>query len=105
MMTFEYLKTIIAAEDEARESRLLASQTARERVEETQRAGKESVDSTLARAESEIAHLTRALDHKATSEAMELASSTANRQATLRARAERRLDEAVTLIVERIVSV
>jgi hypothetical protein len=77
---------------------------ARESIDEAENAGKAKVASTIARAESEIAHLIRASDQKATEQAKELASKTANRQATLRARAERRLDDA-ELIIERIVSV
>ena len=98
------MKSIITAEEEARLSIAIAERNARQSVEEATQAGKDSVDSTLARAGSEIAHLKRYADQKAASQAVELASSTANRQATLRARAERRLDDAAQMIVERILN-
>jgi len=95
---------IKAAEDEARTAKILADQEALRMIDEAEKAGKEVVAKTIARAESEIAHLIRVSDQKATNDAIELASSTANREATLRARAERRLDTVAMQIVERIVS-
>ena len=103
-MSLDMLKIICAVEQESRQSVLLANKTAHDKKLETQNIGEEAIKSTLERAESEIAHLMRASDQKATTEAEELASSTANKLATQRARAERRLDAAVQLIVERIVS-
>ena len=103
-MSMEMVKLICAAEEEARQIVILAHQSAKELINEAERAGREKVASTLVRAESEIAHLKKVPDQKATQDALELASSTANRQATLRARAERRLDIAAQLIVERSVN-
>lgn len=102
-MLLESLKLIHAVEEEIRHAKLLAQQNARDAIEEARRLGEERISRSLARAESEVAHLTRNADHKATEQALELASKTANKQATLRARAERRLDSAAKLIVERIV--
>jgi len=96
---------ISQAEQEARQAVSLAQEGANKSIEAAQTAGKDTIASTIARAEVEISHLTRKMDQKAMDEAMELASTTANRQATLRARAERRLDAAAMLIVERIVNV
>ena len=104
-MLYEAIKAICAVEEAARREKLLARQNALEAIEEAEIAGKKAIARTLARAETEISSLIRASDQKATDQAKELASKTANRQATLRARAERRLDDAVQLIVERIVSV
>ena len=104
-MLSEALIKICLAEDIALLAIRQARQEAQESVDAAVMAGKEKVASTLARAESEIAHMKRMSDQKATQEAMELASATANRLATLRARAERRLDDAVSLIIERIVKV
>ena len=103
-MSLEMLKAICAVEEDAREARLLVEQKAQDAINEAHKEGKDTIASTLERAESEITHLIRASDHKAMGDAMELASSTANRLATLRARAERRLDAAARLIVERIVN-
>jgi len=103
-LSYEAIKIICLAEEEARRIIQLMQQNAVEAIESAERSGKETVASAVARAESEIAHLIHVMDNKATKEAAELASSTANRQATLRARAERRLDGAAELIVERIVN-
>ena len=104
-MSLEAIKSISAAEDEARRAKLDAQQKAREAVEAAEKAGKESVASAVLRAESEIAGLKHEADQKAEEHAVELASTTANRQAALRARAESRLDKAAQLIIERIVNV
>jgi len=101
----EAVRIIRAVEDETRHAKTLAWQNARDAIEEAHRSGEEGVARSLARAETEIAYLTRVSDQKATELAKDLASKTANKQATLRARAERRLDAAAKLIVERIVKV
>ena len=103
-MTYEAIIAICSAEEEAERGAQLAQRNAREMIENAQKEGKDTVASTVARAESEIAHLMHAIHRKATEEAMELASTTANRQATLHVRAERRLDATAALIVERIVN-
>ena len=104
-MSLEAIKSISAAEDEARQAKLRASLKAREDVEKTEKSGKDAIAAMVDRAESEIAELKRVSDQKAAEQATELASKTANRQATLRARAEGRLDKAAQIIVERIVNV
>ena len=104
-MSMEAIKNIREAEDEARQAKLNAQQNARDKIEAANKAGKESIDSALSRAESEIAHIKRSVDQKAMEQAVELESTTANRQAALRARVESRMDTAVQLIIERIVNV
>jgi V/A-type H+-transporting ATPase subunit G/H len=104
-LLLEALKAICTAEEESQQEILLAQEKADEEVGEADHAGKKAIASTIDRAESEIAHLIRTSDQKATEQAKELASKTANRKATQRARAERRLDDAASLIVERIVKV
>ena len=104
-MSLEAIKSISAAEDEARQAKLSAQENAREAIEAAEKKGKDSVASSLARAESEIAHLIRTADQRAAEQAVELASTTANRQAAIRARAEGRIDKAARLIVERIVNI
>jgi len=103
-MSLEMIKIIYAAEEDARQAKAQVVQNARDALDETHRNGAKTLAMTLARAEAEIAHLIRASDQKATEDAKELASTTANRMATMRARAERRLDAAAQMIVERIVN-
>ena len=101
-MPLDEMMSIIAVEDEARKAKFQAEQDAQSAIEDEIRAGEKAVAATLARAESEIAGLKRTADQNAARQALELASTTANRQATLRARAERRLDSAAILVIERI---
>ena len=104
-MSLEAIKSISAAEDEARLAKSQAIQRAQDAIVETEKNGKESVGAMIKRAETEVAQLIRSADKQAEQQAVELASTTANRQATLRARAEGRLDKAARFIVERIVGV
>jgi len=102
-MSQDMLKIVCAVEEESRAYILLAKQRATNAAKEAREKGEATVDSTIAKARTEVAHLLRASDQKAMESAKELASSTANKLATGQARAERRLDSAVEYIVERIV--
>ena len=102
-MLHEALTDICKAEAAAWERIEAANARARESIAGAEAEGQDSIEKTLARAESEIAYLTRTAEKKVTESALELASKTANRQATIRARAERRLDSAAEYIYERIV--
>ena len=103
-MSLDMLRIVCAVEEESREAVLSANKKAADEISEAHDKGEATIASTLERAKSEIDHLLRASDQKATSEAMELASSTANKLATQRARAEKRLDDAAHFICERIVN-
>jgi len=103
-MCLEAIKNINDAEETARQAKLLAQRNAQEAIEDAISAGKEAIASTLTRAEAEIAHMRRLTDQKAQEQALELASTTANRRAAMLARAERLLDGASQMIVERIMN-
>ena len=104
-MLADSINQILAAEYEAIQVKFIVQEKSKESVDKTESEGKNSVASTLARAESEIEQLRKASDRKAMDDAAELASSTANRLATMRARADRRLDTVAQRIFERIVNV
>jgi len=99
------IKYILAAEYEANQVKLIVLNKSKETIEKAKADGEKSVEATLARAESEIEQLKKSSDKKAMESATELASSTANRLATMRARAEKRLDMVAQRIFERIVNV
>ena len=99
------IKLILAAEYEANQVKLIVLNKSKESIEQAKIDGEKTVTATLARAESEIEQLKKASDRKAMEAAAELASSTANKLATMRARAERRLDTVAQRIFERIISV
>ena len=102
-MSLKAIKIIVAAEEAARLAELEAQRKTQQDLDEIESAGKEAIAATLKRAETEVVHLFRLTDQKATDEAIDLASKTANRQAAQRARAERLLETAAQLVFERIV--
>ena len=104
-MLADSIKYILASEYEANQVKLIVLNKSKETIEKAKSDGEQSVVSTLARAENEIEQLRKASDRKAMDSATELASSTANRLATMRARAEKRMDTVAQRIFERIVSV
>ena len=104
-MLAESIKHILAAEYEANQIKLIVLNKSKETIEQAEVTGKKSVATTLTRAKSEIEILKKSSDLKAMEAAKELASSTANRIATMRARAEKRMDTVAQRIFERIVNV
>ena len=96
---------ILVAENEANQVKLIILNKSKESIEAAKAEGEKSVVQTVARAEAEIEQLQKSSDRKAMESASELASSTANRLATMRARAEKRLDTVAQRIFERIVDV
>ena len=104
-MLADSLKFILASEYEANQLKLIVLNKSKDSIEQAKLEGEESVKASLARAKTEIEQLQKTSDQKAMAAAAELASSTANRLATMRARAEKRLDTVAQRIFERIVSV
>jgi len=102
-MSLDAIKSIGEAEDNARRAKQDAVLSAKRTAEEAERQGRETVAATIVRAEAEVKHLKTASDQKAAESARELLSTTANKRAALRAKAESRLDAAAGIIVERIV--
>ena len=104
-MLSDSIKYILAAEYEANQVKLIILNKSKETIEQAKAEGEESIKKTLARANAEIEQLKKQSDRKAMESAVELASSTANRIAAMRARAEKRLDTVAQRIFERIVNV
>jgi len=104
-MLADSIKYILAAEYEANQVKLIVLNKSKDSIEQAKIEGEESVAASLARAKAEIEQLQKSSDRKAMEAATELASSTANRLATMRARAEKRLDTVAQRIFERIVNV
>ena len=103
-MSFEAINTVREAEERAKQIKLEATQAAAEAIEAAERDGKEAVEAALSKAREELKSLRSKTDEEATQEAEALAATTKNREATMRTRAEARLDQAASLIVERIVN-
>ena len=105
MILADSIKLILAAEYEANQVKLIVLNKSKETIEQAEAEGQKAITATLARAESELEQLRKASDRKAMDAAIELASKTENRLATMRARAEKRLDTVAERIFERIISV
>ena len=103
-MSLEALDTISLAEEKARQIRAAAGTEAKKALKEAEDAAAAMLAEANERAETEIRELTRKADLKAKEDAVALAASTKNREAGMKARAERKMAEVVDGIVERIVS-
>ena len=102
-MSMEALDAIALAEEKARQIRAAAEQEAKKLLEQTKAAGEIAVATAESRAENEVRELMRRGDEKAREDAQLLASTTRNRRAAMKARAERETEQAVALVTERIV--
>ncbi len=102
-MSLEALDAIALAEEKARQIRAAAEQEAGKLLQQAQAAGDIAVTAARARAESEVKELMRRADEKAREDAQVLASNTRNRRAAMKARADKKTEDAVALVMERIV--
>ena len=101
-----YIESIVAvseAEERMRRMKADAAAAGRKRVADTKIQAEAMVADAIKRAEAEIAQLSRSADAEAMAAARSLADSGETKKAVMRARAEKRMPEAIALIVERIV--
>ena len=103
-MSLEALDTIALAEEKARQIRAAAAAEAKRTIQEAEQVVTVMMAAADGKAEGEIKDLIRKADEKAKEDAGVLASNTRNRQAAMKARAEKKMDEVVGKIVERIVN-
>ncbi|MCD7749435.1 MAG: hypothetical protein LUH42_05245 [Oscillospiraceae bacterium] len=103
-MSLEALDTIALAEEKARQIRAAAVTEAKKTVQEAEDAVTVMIAAADGKAEDELKELTRKADEKAKEDANALASNTRNKEAAMKAKADRRMDEVVDGIVERIVN-
>ena len=103
-MSLEALDTIALAEEKARQIKAAAAADAKKSVQEATEAVQLMIATANGKAQAEIKELVRKADEKAKEDAGVLASNTRNREAAMKARAERKMEQAVDKIVERIVN-
>ena len=103
-MSREAMETLAAAEEKVRRMRADAAAAAKQSIADARESGEKLIAEAIKRSAEEIDALARQSDEKAKAEAMELAGNNENRKAVLRAKAESRAEQAVSLIVERIVN-
>ena len=102
-----YLESIVAVsetENKIRQQKADAALAAKKRVAEAKAEGEALVAQALKKAEEELVALQNTADDQAMTAAKALADSNETKKAVMRARAENRMDQAVELIVERIVN-
>lgn len=103
-MSLEALDTIALAEEKARQIRAAAGTEAKRSLREAEDAAEAMLTEAEGRADAEIRELRRKADEKAKEDAALLAANTRNREAAMRARAERKMEQVADMIVERIVN-
>lgn len=102
-MSLEAMDAIALAEEKARQIRAAAAQEAKKALKEAEQASGIAMAAAEAKADGEIRDLMRRADEKAREDAQVLASNTRNRRAAMKARADRKMEDAVALVMERIV--
>lgn len=103
-MSYEAITSVTQAETEAKITVQNAEAKAKQMLADAENAGKAAVEAACVKAESELQQLRTMAGEKAVNEAGDLSKDLENRKAELRAKAESRLEQAATLIVERIVN-
>lgn len=102
-MPLEAIKTIGETEEAARIVKAEAAAQARKMISDAEEAGKAAVEAAKEKARGELAVLRIKAAEKAKADAEALVRKTENRKAGMEVHADRRTDEAVKLVVERIV--
>ena len=103
-MSMEALDAIALAEEKARQTKTAAQQDAARSVEQARLLGEAALAAAEAKAADETRELLRRSDEKAKEDAAVLASNTRNRRAAMKARADKKQQDAVSFVLERIVN-
>ena len=97
-MSREAMETLAAAEEQVRRMRADAAAAAKQSIADARESGEKLIAEAIKRSAEEIDALARQSDEKAKAEAMELAGNNENRKAVMRAKAESRAQQAVSLL-------
>ncbi len=103
-MSLAPLETLAGSEELVRKMRADAAAAAKQRIAEARENGEKLIAEAVRKSAEEINELARQSDEKAKADAVALAGSNENRKAVMRAKAESKAEQAVSLIVERIVN-
>ena len=103
-MSREAMETLAASEERVRRMRADAAAAAKQSIADAREHGERLIAEAIRKATEEVGELARQSDEKAKADAQDLAGSNENRKAVMLAKAESRAQEAVDLIVERIVN-
>ncbi len=103
-MSREAMESLAASEELVRRMRADAAAAAKQSIADARESGERLIAEAIRKSTEEIGELARQSDEKAKADAQDLAGNNENRKAVMRAKAESRVDQAVALIVERIVN-
>ena len=103
-MSLEAMETLAASEELVRRMRADAAAAAKQSIADARENGERLVEEAIRKAAEETGALAKKSDEKAKADALDLAGTNENRKAVMRAKAESKAEEAVALIVERIVN-
>ena len=103
-MSREAMETLAASEEQVCRMRADAAAAAKQSIADARESGEKLIAEAISKSAEEIDALAKQSDEKAKADALELAGSNENRKAVMRAKAESRARQAVSLIVERIVN-
>jgi len=103
-MPLEAVRSISEAEDASRKMKADAVAAAKKAASDAEREGRAELENASRRAAEETGRLIQQSEERARAVALKLAEETEKKKAELRQSAMRRLDEAASFIVERIVS-
>ena len=103
-MSREAMETLAASEERVRRMRADAAAAAKQSIADARENGERLIAEAIQRSAEEISVLAKQADEKAKADALDLAGNNENRKAVMRAKAESKADQAVALIVERIVN-
>lgn len=102
-MSFDAITGIAQAEEAAKVAVQYAKAQARQMVLDAEAAGKADIEAAIAKAEKELAALNQKSDAKSVNDAKQMLKSLEEQKSALRAAAERKMNSAAALVVERIV--
>lgn len=102
-MYIDSIVSVSETEERMRRMKAEAAAAGKKRIADARLEGEAMVAEAIKHAEAEIAEMGRAADAEAMASARSLADNGETKKAVMRARADKRMPEAVALIVERIV--
>lgn len=102
-MYLDTIKSITDTEDAARQAKLEAQTSAKNKITEAEKAGRAAVAEAVSRAETENKIRMQTADQEAADNQAEIFADTVKHQADIRTQAGTKADMAANLIVERIV--
>ena len=103
-MSLEAIDAIAAAEENAKKQKQEAANAAKKQIADAEAKGRQLIEEAKLKAQQELGEEALKNKEKANSEAVELAHNTENRKAAMLVKADGRAEQAINLVVERIVN-